>query len=185
MKAPNPEEIPRSIIKGSGFVNADFGSLGDKGKLLLLDTRCVVVGLGDIPHTVFATPQFSDVELPLKFSENIFEVKNFVFQATFSSELRMKNQFCKIPEWLINFKNIESLILDLVELDDLAFLKDLPIQYLTFQNAKINDENRLIDAIKQLKQLKGITVNNKFSANLIQLIEVELPELVLTYVSEE
>ena len=156
MEKPKQEEVPRSIIKGSGGIGADLSSLNGKGKILFVDPKCSVIGLGDLPYMLFTTPEFREENLPFNIRRNIYEVKKLVVQPTFLG-VSKSEKFCTVPKWLVNFKKIEYLRFEYVELDDLSYLKDLPIKHLIIENIKYHDGKKLIAAIKQFKHLKEIS----------------------------
>ncbi len=164
-KWPQQEEIPRSIIKGSGGIGADLSSLNGKGKILFVDPECAVIGFGDLPYMLFMTPDFREENLPPDIRKNVYEVKKLVVQPTFSG-VSKSAKFCTVPKWLVNFKKIEYLRLAYVELDDLNYLKDLPVQHLVIENIKYDDSKRLIAAIKQFKHLKEISYDRSLPEDL-------------------
>jgi hypothetical protein len=172
------QEIPRSIIKGSGGIGADLSSLNGKGKLLLVDPKCSVIGLGDIPYMLFSTPEFNEEDLPSNIKENIYEVKKIVVQPTFLG-VSKSGKFCVVPKWLINFKKTEYLRFAYVVLDDLDWIKDLPIQYLILENVKYNDSEKLIATIKQFKYLKEVSCDQSVSTDIRQAIKTSGLKLII------
>jgi len=169
-KWPQQEEIPRSIVKGSGGIGADLSSLNGKGKILFLDPKCVVIGLGDFPYILFITPEFCEENLPPDIRKNVYDVKKLILQPTFSA-VSKPAKFCAVPKWLVNFKKIECLRFEYVELGDLIQLADLPIQQLIIENIKYDDGDRLIAVIKQFKHLKEISYDHSLPADLIRSIK--------------
>lgn len=178
-KWPHQEEIPRSIIKGSGGIGADLSSLNGKGKIIFVDPKCAVIGLDDLPYMLFITPDFREEYLPPDIRKNVYEVKKLVVQPTFSG-VSKSAKFCAVPKWLVNFKKIEYLRFEYVELDDLIYLKDLPIQQLVIENIKYDDGKKLIATIKQFKHLKEISYDQSLPGDIRHSIE-EL-NLKLTFV---
>jgi hypothetical protein len=181
MEKPKQDTIPKSIIKGSGVVYADLNSPKGKGKLLFISPKCTVVGLDNLPYTLFTTPEFSEFNLPPNIQKNIYEVKKFILQPSFITEATIK--YCTIPKWLTNFKMIETLRLQYVELDDLYYLEDLHIQHLVLENIKYNDCKKVFDAIKKFRYLKAVTYDRSLSNDLIKLMK-EL-NLKLTIIDED
>src|ERR1700761_7562529 len=86
MKKPNQEEIPRSIIKGSGVIHADLNSSKGRGNLLFVSPKCTIVGLNNLPYMLFTTPEFNENVLPLNIKKDIHEIKELVLQPSFSTE---------------------------------------------------------------------------------------------------
>ncbi len=127
MEKPKQEEIPRSIIKGSGVIHADLNSPKGRGNLLFVSPKCTVVGLHNLPYMLFTTPEFNENILPVDIKKDIYEVKEVVLQPSFAIEAHKSIKYCTVPEWLTNFKKIESLRFEYVVLDDLDCLKDLPV----------------------------------------------------------
>ena len=171
MKKPQQEDIPRSIIKGSGIVVGDLSSLNGKGKLLFVDPKCFVVGLENLPYMLFVTPEFHEESLPPSIGKSIYEVKKLVLQPNFFVGTSKPEKFCGVPRWLINFKKIEYLRFEQIELNDLNYLEGLPIQHLILENIKYSDSKKLIAAIKQFKLLKEISYDQSLSADVIHSIK--------------
>jgi len=120
---------------------------------------------------LFTTPDFNETVLPLNIKKDIYEVKELVLQPSFSTEAHKLIRYCTIPKWLTNFKKIESLRFEYVELGELNSLNGLPIQHLTFENIKYDDSQKLIEAIKQFKHLKEVSYDRSLSTGLIHSIE--------------
>jgi hypothetical protein len=166
MEKPQQEEIPKSIIKGSGIVAADLSSLHGKGKILFVHPGCFVIGLDNSPYMLFTTPEFNEGVLPPNIGKHIYDVKKLVLQPTFSVKASKEIRYCTIPKWLNNFKKIEYLRFEYVELDDLEYLENLPIQHIVFENVKYNDDKKVISAIKRFKHLKEISYDQSVSTDL-------------------
>jgi len=165
MTKAQQDEIPKSIIKGDGVIHADLDSSKGTGKLLFISPKCTVVGLNNLPYMLFATPEFSEDILPPNIRKRIHEIKELVLQPSFSTQANKSILYCKIPKWLVNFKKIESLRFEHVDLGDLNCLYDLPIQHLTFENVKYNDTD-LLNTIKKFKHLNQIFFDKSLSADL-------------------
>ncbi|WP_194775940.1 hypothetical protein [Pararhodonellum marinum] len=180
MKKPKQEEFPRSVIKGSGVVHADLSPLNGKGSLLFVSPQCVVVGLNDFPYKLFTTPEFRKIDLPTNIKESIFEVKELVFQATFSIEGLDSFIYCPIPDWVKKFKVIHSVRFEYIEIDNLIAVKDLPIQQLVLKKIRYKDCNSILATIKQFKDLKEIFYDHSISSDL----EASLIALSLKMIKE-
>lgn len=182
MEKSNHKEIPRSIIKGGNSIHTDFDLLDGKTTLLFVSPNCTVVGLKNVPYMLFTTPDFNTNVLPLKIRKDIYEVKQLVLQPSFSSEIRESVAYCAIPKWLTNFKKLELLRFEYVELAELSSLNNLPIQNLIFENIKYEDSQKLIDAIKQFKHLEEVSYDHSLGAELIR--SVKKLNLKLTVISD-
>lgn len=183
MKKPSQEEIPRSIIKGSGVIRADLNFPQGKGDLLFLSPKCIVIGLDNLPYMLFATPEFSFDILPVNIKSNIHLVKEIVLQSTFSVEINQLDQYSYLPNWLQDFKGLKHLHLKYIIIDDLILLKDLPIQHLILDNVKYNDKVKLVYCIGVFKYLKEISCDHSVDAGLKAAIK-EL-NLKLNFYSED
>jgi len=167
MKKPKQEDIPKTVIKGSGVVHADLNSPKGKGDLLFLSPKCTVIGLNNIPYMLFATPEFNESELPSNLKKEIYEIKEIVLQTSFLTDVNKMTKYNAVPRWLANFQNTESLVVEFVDLEDLDHIKDMPIQKITFKNVTYSDEDKIIEVIKQLKHLNEVYYDQSFSFDLV------------------
>jgi len=180
MKDPRQEDIPKSVLRGYNSYGADLRYLNGKGKMLFLDPRCVVIGLENLPYTVFLTPEFDLENLPNEIRKDIYEAKQLILQSTFSGVNPKSAKFCVIPKSASNFKNINFLRLSYVELDDLDILKNLPIEHLILENVKFDDSDNLIISITQLNNLKEISYDKSLTNYVIDSINEWKSDLILT-----
>lgn len=171
MEKPKQQNIPRSIIKGQGAIAADLSSLNGKGKILFVNPKCVVVGIENLPYRLFITCDFRDDNLPLILRGEIYNVKELIMKPTFSVGDFKEIENCAIPKWLSNFKNITCLRFQHIKVDDLFILKDLPIQHLILEKINFDDSQKIIDAIRQFKQLKEISYDRSLPKGVIHSIE--------------
>jgi hypothetical protein len=175
MEWPKQEDIPKSIIKGKGAIAADLSSLKGKGKILFVNPKCVVIGLGDTPYRLFITPDFHEENLPSELQKHIFDVKELILKPTFSVGTSKRVEYCSIPKWLTKFNRIELLRFEYVELDNLKYLKELPVHHLIIENIKYLNSKTVITAIKQFRQLKEVS----YDGTLPQDIKNAMMELNL------
>lgn len=89
--------IPQSAIKGGGFFNTDLDFKDNGGKLMFTHPNCVVVGLNELPHTLFITPGFDERTLPASINEKLYEVKKNVLKSSFSDEITQGKKYYSIP----------------------------------------------------------------------------------------
>jgi len=176
------DTIPKSIIKGSGFINADLTFLKGRGKILAISPQFAVVGLGESPYILYATPQFDANALPQKIEKNIHEVNRIIFQATFSVDPGLETVYSQIPDWMNNFKNLKFLKLSHVNLDKLALATSLPIRHLVLNDIQCNNPIKLIEAIKKFNSLKYV-VYDQLSSNELKKVLGQLP-VSLTVLTE-
>ncbi|WP_461451608.1 hypothetical protein [Mucilaginibacter sp.] len=170
MEWPNQEEIPKSNLRSNVSIGIDFGHLKDKGKILFIDPRCFVVGLEDVPYTLFTTPEFSEVNLPLAFKDKIYEVTNLILQPAFDLAKLRKSEHCIILKWLADFKKVEFLRFQRVHLDQLHYLTDLPVKHLVLEDIKLSDSDNLIIYISQFKHLKEISYDESLPLDVKEAI---------------
>jgi hypothetical protein len=172
MEKLKQDQIPRSIIKGTGAIGADLSSLNGKGKVLFADPRCFVIGVNDLPYAMFATPVFRAKFLPIDIRESIYGIKNLIFKPSFfvgKKHTPMKP--CEISSWVTDFKKIECLQLENVNLDDLISLKDLPIEQLSLKSVIYTNDQQIIRSIKHFKCLKEIFYDYSLTNNLKHELE--------------
>ena len=162
----DPEEIPRTILRYD-TAHVDWGNFKD-GKILFLNPNYVLIGHGDLPHTLFATPQFSEETLLSNIGESIYKVKTILLQSTFMAKKNADNAYYPIPEWISNFKEVDHLTLRQAELDNLEFLEDMPIQQLVLFNVSVHNIDPVIISISQFKNLQTIEYDQSIPKPLIE-----------------
>lgn len=166
MERSKHQVIPGSIIKGQGAVAADLSALKGKGKILFVDPNCFVVGLENLPYRLFITPEFTNENLPTALRTNIYAVKELIMKPTFSVGSPKEIKTCSIPKWLSNFKKVECLRFENVTLDNLNYLRDLPVQHLIIEKITIENTKEFIINIKQFKHLKEISYDQSLSEDV-------------------
>ncbi|MCR8558405.1 hypothetical protein KXD93_12165 [Mucilaginibacter sp. BJC16-A38] len=182
MKKPSQEAIPRTIIKNnSGSIYAAFLERG--GKILFLNPKCVVTGIGDLVELLFTTPEFTTALLPPNVAASIHEVKGIVLQVTFSSGVKLKKNY-PIPLWLSDFKKVEHLKLVNADLDNLSDITDLPVQHLILGDVSFSDADNLVAAIKQFKQLRYLAYDESFPLQVVEALAKLNSGVTLLTVSE-
>jgi hypothetical protein len=180
MRKPQKDEIPVSKVSHN-TVNADFSNLNGDGKILYLDPKCVLVGLNGAPYILFVTADFNQDALTKTIGKDLYEVKRLVLQPTFSYVSPEKRSYCKIPDWLLAFKNAEWLKFEYVELDELWLFRNLPVQHLVLQNVRFDDPTIFVDSIIQFSLLNQITHDNSLNEELIGKITAAIPHVKLSY----
>jgi hypothetical protein len=162
--------IPQSMVKGSGFVNTDLDFTDKGGELFFANPKCFVVGLNDLPHLLFVTPEFDERDLPTALSEKIYDVKKIILKTTFSDEI-IRKQYYNIPNWLIKFNKVECIDFEDANLDKLAILNECPIEHFTFNNVKFDDKEKISSAILQFNNLKSISCDLLLFVHLKDLFQ--------------
>lgn len=155
MKKINPDTIPKSVIKGSGFIGGDFAHSKGNLNVLYLNPKICVFGLNNesCPYTIFITPNFNRDSIPPNILKDLYKAKELILKPSFSEFKESSLEHCKIPDWLTDFKEIEVLKLDFVDLDELSKLKFLPIKKLIIENIKYSDEDRIQNMIESMENL--------------------------------
>jgi len=185
VKVMGQDKIPRSVIKGKGFYNVELGDdLESKGgKPLLINADCGLIGLGDTPYALFATPRFNINKLPSEgynrlpanIGETLYEVQDLYLQASFEnyefSEKAVPDEYPEIPDWVSDFKKVKSLSFDHINIDSLANFKRLPIEKLTLRDIKFHNEADVISALKEFKQLEVVVCDQSVPLSLKHLIK--------------
>lgn len=133
------------------MINADFSHLSYNAKILVINLKCSVIGNGNTPYHLFATPEFKVSELNQAVAEHIYEVKLIVLQHSFDTDPKYKTSFSSIPKWIVNFKNIASLTLDHIDLNQIDILCDFKIQHLILRDIRYSDELDIAVSISKLK----------------------------------
>ncbi|QKJ30325.1 hypothetical protein HQ865_11320 [Mucilaginibacter mali] len=175
--------IPQTIIRAQ-TIYTDFGFLKDRGKVLFITPKCVIVGIGEMPFMLLGTPQFSIENLPPNIKKNADDIKMLVLQSTFSTEPYLKDKVCKIPSWVTFFKNAKYIKLNHVDLTQLSDLANLVVEHLVLINVKYTGDDKVIAAIKKLQYLKYIAYDGSLSITLINAIKLQNPKVILLPESE-
>jgi hypothetical protein len=186
MKKPQQNSVPKTIIKGSGFISTDFSFLKGKGEpqILLLDPNSTVIGFRNRPYLIYATSKLNYQSLPINIRESIDNVKMLVLQSSFSNEIKSENDFKAIPDWINNLKSIEYLRLDDIDIDQLNKLKTLPIHHLILINVKYSNEVLLIKSLMKLKGIRYLAYDNSVSSQTISLINQKIKGISTIYESQ-
>jgi hypothetical protein len=167
MEKPKQEDIPKSVIKGSGGIAVDLSSLNGKGKVLFADPRCFVIGLNDFPFMMFATPEFTEKLLPTHIQESIYGIKDLTFKPSFFvGKKHTPIKPCEISPWIASFKYIEYLQLENVNIDNLILLKELPVEHLNLKAVIYTNDTEVLFAIKQFKSLKEVSFDHSITDDL-------------------
>lgn len=135
------------------------------------------------PYKLFVTPEFSITKLPLNIENTIYEVKELVLQSTFSIDLMKSINCCSIPIWISNFNHLEIIRFERVKIDELYILKDLPVQYMIFENVECGDSKKINNALKLFKHLKKISYDQSLSFEVINYLKGL--KLKLTTITED
>ncbi|RYE21828.1 MAG: hypothetical protein EOP45_09075 [Sphingobacteriaceae bacterium] len=183
MRKPREDEIPVSTIRHD-TVYADFNELNGEGKILYLNPKCVLIGLNEVPHMLFVTPDFNQDDLKKNIGENLYEIKQLVLQSNFLNKSTEKGKYYRIPDWLLNFKKIEYLKVESAELDDLWLLRNLPVQHLILKHIKFNDATVFTNSVTQFHFLKEITYDDSLNEELIGKVTLVKPNLKFSYEAE-
>jgi len=163
-------EIPRSTIK-TFSIGSDVDFLNGKDKLLFLSPECVVTGLDNLPNVVFITPKFDFEKLPAAVWMAIYAAKTLIIQPSFYTGKKAVTQHSSIPQWVYNFKELESLQLNRMDIDNLHSFTVLPIKELVLKNVNYSDNQGLINSIRQFPQLKKIMYDDSVFNEVLSEIE--------------
>ncbi len=187
-------KIPHSIIKGKGFYNIDLGDnlIGIGGEVLLLNRNGALIGLNNLPYFLFATPDFSLDKIPSEginrlpkdIKQTLYEVQEVILQSSFENYLFAEKEqppaYKEIPTWIKDFKKLKSITFDYINIDNLHYLNELPIEKITLKNIQFTNESYLLTTIKKLKFLKTINYYKSTSDEKIKILDslsLEINEL--------
>ncbi len=172
MKQQQKKDIPKTVIKGSGGIGTDLSSLNENDKILFADPKCFIIGSNGLPHMIFVTPQFNANFLPIHLRESIFNIKSLIFKPSFF--VGKKNTpvaTCQMSPWIADFKHIEYLQLENVDIHNLKLLKGLPIRHISLVSVKFTNNHEIFEAIKHFKALKEISYDRSIPIELVQSIK--------------
>ncbi|MEO6149224.1 MAG: hypothetical protein ABIN95_09945 [Mucilaginibacter sp.] len=178
MQKPKQDTIPKTVLKYT-TVNVDPGFFESGRKILALDPKYAVIGKGDKPYILYATPKFTANTLPPAIARQIYNVKNIVLQSTFDSDPASKKEQEHIPDWVVNFTQVSSLTFDYFVLDRLGSLKALPLKHLIIRDCKFSDRRQLIEAINQFKELKYFVFDQSLPSGVADDVRRQNPKLII------
>ena len=170
------DEIPKSVLKYT-TINADLSALGGKGEILSISPKCTVVGVGDNPFTMFATPDFDVTKLPPSVGAKVYGIKSLILQYTFREYLKDEDNYAEIPSWITDFKKIKELKLDHVIINDLSLLQSLSFENLILSDVKYKDDFDLHKELSKLKHLKYLAVDDSVSVTFKDAAKQLSPKL--------
>lgn len=179
MSKPHKDGIPISKISHTTVVT-DFSNLEGEGKILYLNPKCVLVGLNNVPYTIFVTADFDKEDLIKTVGKLLYEVKQIILKPTFSHVPSDKRTFCNIPDWLLDFKKAELLKFECVDLDELWLFRDLPVQNIAFKKVKF-DPTMFLNSINQFQLLNEITYDDSLNEDMISKIISIKPHIKFSY----
>jgi len=172
MTKPQQEDIPKTVIKGSGGIGADLSSLNGKGKVLFADPTCFIIGIDDLPYMMFVTPEFNKNILPVPIQEHIYGIKSLIFKPSFFvGKKHAQIKPCEISSLITDFKHIEYLQLENVDIDNLSLLKELPIEHLSLKTITYTNSSEIFQVIKHFRYLKEISYDHSITNDLKHEIE--------------
>jgi hypothetical protein len=166
MKKTDPDTIPKTAIKGSGFIGGDFTHFKGNLNVLYLNPKICVFGLNheSLPYTVFITPNFIKDSIPANILNNLYKAKELSLKPSFSEDTNSSFEHCRIPDWLTDFKELEVLKLDFVDLDELSKLKSLPIKKLMLERSKYSNQKRIQNIIENMESLNEVVYDSSMAS---------------------
>lgn len=183
MGKPRKYEIPVSKITNT-TVYADFSGLDGEGTILFLNPKCTLVGLNGVPYILYITADFNLNDLIDAIGDDLYKVKQIILKPSFLSGTSENVKFCKVPDWLMAFRNVDLIKFECVQLDELWVWRDLPVQHFVFKNVSFDDQTIFTDAIAQFTLLNEITYDDSLNEEVISNIVSAKPRLKLTYQTE-
>ncbi|NEU06985.1 hypothetical protein GZH53_01560 [Flavihumibacter sp. R14] len=155
----NNEDIPTSVIKGSGFVNVNWGE-EKNGSVMLVKPDCVLLGVNNLPCILYATPGTNFQQYQI--GDEIYKIRKLVLRSSFKSKSYSKDLNIEIPEWITDFRELEKIYLDNLVIDNLNLIKNLPLTHLGFRNVRLANEGEIVNLVNQMDRLKEISFDLSF-----------------------
>jgi len=173
----------KSIIKGSGFLNVDWGDI-ENGSILFFDGVNILLGIDEIPYMLYTTISFDINIIPDNFLKDLYEVRKLHLTVSLSFRSRNASTHYAIPRWLENYNKLEFLSLNYFDLNGLKLIKYFPVEELIIRNAYIqNVENTIID-LMSLPNLKTFIYDESCAELSSELSKVSQGKITFKYIEK-
>jgi hypothetical protein len=162
MKIANPDanfdSIPRTIIKGSGFIGGNFDHPNGQLGVLYLNPQASIFGLNNstTPFAMYISTEYNLNNLPAKFLKDLPKIKYVLIKPSFDVEREKNLKHSKIPDWIKEFSGIEELALIFIDVENLAILSSLSIKQIRFLDILIKDNNKFLQNLAKIKSLEEV-----------------------------
>ncbi|GAA4779434.1 hypothetical protein GCM10023231_02760 [Olivibacter ginsenosidimutans] len=167
MDENNKKNIPKSTIKGSGFVNINWN--GEKsGSLMYSSSNCILLGKEDVPYMLYTTPNIVQL-LAAKKGEGLYKIRKLVLTSFFGSKTNSNNPYTEIPEWIGNFQELQEIYFENINVDRLEIVKSLYLTKLSFKNVTFRHISSICRSINGLSMLEEIHHDESFHDVLLCL----------------
>lgn len=180
------DSIPEDVKARLNAILPEFSARGfnlngvpTHPNILLANESSLLLKYSDEKYFLFATYDFDPTALNMISLKADFDmVKVVVIKHALQVEDRSNPYpYHKIPDWLTNFKNLESLILDNVDLQNDTVLEGLNLKVLGIQKAEPGDSTQLIEKISKMGGLEFLLHRSIFSFKDVEALKLRLPQI--------
>lgn len=173
----NVKERLNAILPGFSAYGFNLKGMSANPNILLANESAIVLRYSDDIHYLVATYYF-DPKAPSStvLKDTFGKIKVVFIRHSLASE-NLSAPCYRIPDWIKNFTDMECLILDNVELQDVAILEELKLKFLGILNAKEVDTQQLVGMIGKMDSLEFLMYKSIFSLDDIEKLKKRLPEL--------
>ncbi len=165
------------ILPGFSAYGFNLKGMSANSNILMANKSGIILKYSDETYYLFATYDLDLKALSPNFLNNALEkVKVMFIRHSLQGEDRSAS-WHKIPDWVTNFKNIECLILDNVDLQNESMLKELKLKFLGILSAKIKNTQPFIQIISKISSLEFLMYKSLFSSKDIEELKKVMPQL--------
>ena len=163
-----------------GFSGYGFNLHGSSTNehILLANKTAIIVRYSDELNYLIATYDFDPEDPALGRLKDAFEQVRVVFIRHSLKDATPSGPYHKIPQWLKNFKNLDCVIFDNVDLQDISTLEGWRLKFLGILRADNKDVRHLIQSIGRIDGLEFLMYESIFSTKDIEELKKTLPELI-------
>ncbi|HEY5748488.1 MAG TPA: hypothetical protein VIU12_20605 [Chryseolinea sp.] len=181
------DSIPEDVKARLNAILPEFSARGfnlngvpTHPNILLANESSLLLKYSDEKYFLFATYDFDPTAPNMNHLKADFEmIKVVALKHALQVEDRSKPYpYHKVPDWLNDFKNLESLILDNVDLQNDTILEGLNLKVLGIQKAKL-DSMQLIEKISKMGGLEFLLYRSTFSFKDVEELKRRLPLITI------
>jgi len=174
----NAKSRLKEILPGFSAYGFNLQGMSVNENILLANKTAIIMRYSDELNYLITTYDFDPGNATLDNSKDVFEKVKVVMIRHSLEDAIPSAPYRSIPKWINNFKNLECLIFDNVDLQDTSALNELNLKFLGIQSAKVGDIRKLIEVIGNIKNLEFLMHDSIFSPNDVEELKQSFPDLI-------
>lgn len=167
----------KEILPGFSVYGFNLHGMSATENILLASKTAIMVKYSDDLNYLITVYDFdADGAVMARLRDAVENVKVIIVRHSLQDQTSVGN-YHRVPLWINNFRNLECLILNDVDLQSESMLEGLQLKLLWIQSAKVDDARKLIQKIGKIGTLEFLMYDSIFSAENIHELKAKLPQL--------